>query len=74
MMFAQYCRIESRAGGCCSTSRAMIRAAHSMITSKGKSRECRESRHAWLRSMLEIHEKSMIEFMSVVSGRRVKSV
>ena len=72
MMFAQYCRIESRAGGVHASPRAMIRAARTMLTKRGKSREQREARHEWLREMLTMHHDAMVEYMSVLSGRRRK--
>lgn len=54
MMFAQYCRIESKIGGIGSTDREFIKAAHKMIAKKARRNwEVREARHAWLRSGLE---------------------
>jgi hypothetical protein len=35
MMFAQYCRIETRAGGVCCTPREFIKSAHKCLTKKG---------------------------------------
>lgn len=72
MMFAQYCRIESLAGGVWATKREMIRAAHMMLTPLGKSREQREARHAWLREMLDMHHEALVEYMSVMTGRARK--
>ena len=72
MMFAQYCRIESGAGGVWATPREMIREARKMLRKSGKSREQREARHAWLREMLAMHHDARVEYMSVMSGRRRK--
>ena len=72
MMFAQYCRIESRAGGCHASSRAMIRAARTMLRKSGKARAQRDARHEWLREMLAMHFDAQVEYMSVISGRRRK--
>ena len=73
MMFAQYCRIESRAGGCNASNREMIRAALSMIQKKHRfARASRSSRHAWLREMLSIHRDAQLEYMAVMSGRSLK--
>ena len=69
MMFAQYCRIESLAGGVHASPREMIRAARTMLTPLGKSREQREARHQWLREMLDMHHDAMVTYMSVLTGR-----
>lgn len=73
MMFGQYCRIESKAGGVWATRRQMIRAARTLLAPRGKSREQRDARHAWLREMLAMHFDAQVEYMSVMSGRRRKS-
>jgi hypothetical protein len=66
-MFAQYCRIESRAGGVSASPRAMIRSARKCLSKSGKSRESREMRH-----MLAMHHEALLEYMSVMSGRKIK--
>ncbi len=55
MMFAQYCRIETKAGGISATNRAFVRAAHSLLSNRGKSQQMRLMRHRWLREGLHLH-------------------
>jgi hypothetical protein len=52
MMYSQYCRIESKAGGVTCTPRQFVRAAHSRITPAARRRAYRDARHAWLRDGL----------------------
>lgn len=67
MMFAQYCRIESRAGGVLSTDRQFIRAALSTLAKPYRySRKSRKVRHGWLRAGLAIHAKSRIEYSKAI--------
>lgn len=73
MMYAQYCRIESAAGGVTITPRAFVRAAHGFITDSGKDRAKRTPRHAWLRRGLTHLANAQVMYLSVVSGRRVLS-
>jgi hypothetical protein len=73
MMYAQYCRIESRAGGCNATPREMIRSARKCLSKYGKARASRDLRHVWLRELLAMHREANIEYMSVLSGRRRKT-
>jgi len=72
MMYGQYCRIETRAGGCSASPRAMIRSARKCLRKSGKTRETRAMRHEWLREMLAMHFEANVEYMSVMSGRRRK--
>ncbi|MHC4302433.1 MAG: hypothetical protein ACYS7Y_34675 [Planctomycetota bacterium] len=73
MMFAQYCRIESKAGGVSASGREMIRAALSLIKPESRySREYRKGRHEWLRQMLVMHDEARREYKSVVCGRRIQ--
>lgn len=54
MMYGQYCRIESRAGGVNATHRQFIRAALSCIKKPYRFRRAsRNWRHQWLREGLE---------------------
>lgn len=50
--FATYCRIETAAGGAFASPRALIRAARSRFKPEALTREHREARHAYLRSVL----------------------
>ncbi len=69
MMFAQYCRIESRAGGVGCTEREFIRAALSMIKKRSRfSYELRRGRHAWLRDGLKMRLKARAEYRHVTGG------
>lgn len=52
MQYAQYKRIETKAGGISATNREFIKAAHSVLSKQGKSRNCRINRHEWLRDGL----------------------
>jgi hypothetical protein len=52
-MYAQYLRLCVRVTA---SPRAVIRAAHRMLSRKGRTRAMRAARHAWLRSMLQYHE------------------
>lgn len=58
MTYAQYCRIETKAGGVSYTPRQFIKAAHTVLSEAGKSRLLRDGRHAWLRAGLEYHAKA----------------
>ena len=53
MTSAQYMRIERKAGGKGCTCRQFIKACHTFLSAKGKSREMRETRHQWIREGLE---------------------
>lgn len=69
MMYAQYCRIESKAGGCGCTRRQFIRAALSKLKAKARrSRAQREARHLWLLEGLEYHRKSQQLYRTVMRG------
>jgi hypothetical protein len=60
MTYGQYCRIEDSVGGIAlATPRAFIRAARRLLSDKGKSRESRDQRHAWLRSGLAYRESAL---------------
>ena len=67
MMYAQYCRIESRAGGVSCSARQFVRAALSMIKKRSRySREFRDARHQWLREGLDYRLMARDEYMSVM--------
>ena len=53
MMYLQYQRIESVAGGITCTPREFVKAAHSKLSKVGKRAEHREARHLWLREGLK---------------------
>ena len=55
MMYSQYCRIETKAGGVRCTDRAFVRACHTKLRASGKTREKRTIRHEWIREGLAIH-------------------
>jgi len=54
MMYSQYLRIETKAGGANCTSKDFIRAAYTVLASEGKTRQVRDLRHAWLREGLSL--------------------
>ena len=66
MMYAQYCRIESRAGGVGCSARQFIKAAHTMLKPRALKFECRDARHAWLRDGLNYRLMARDEYMSVM--------
>lgn len=49
MLYAQYLRIETKAGGVSCTDRQFIKAAHTLLNPNGKKLGFREARHKWLR-------------------------
>ncbi len=69
MMFGQYCRIESRAGGVGCTEREFIRAALSMINKESRrSRDLRIPRRAWLRDGLKMRLEARGVYRHVTGG------
>ncbi len=69
MMYAQYCRIESKAGGVSCTEREFIRAALSLIKPKSRvSRKLRLQRHDWLKSGLVHHHLARKQYVDVMRG------
>lgn len=59
MIYSQYCRIETRAGGLGCTNVEFIRAAHKSLLSQSRFHHLyRAARHAWLREGLALLEKS----------------
>lgn len=68
MMYAQYCRIESRAGGVGATDRQFIRAALSTLAKPYRyKRTSREVRHGWLREGLRMLGLARNMYCSVMS-------
>jgi len=51
-MYAQYLRIESKAGGVYCTDREFVKACHSVLNKKGKSKASKEARHNWIKAGL----------------------
>ena len=72
MMFAQYCRIESLAGGVSCTPREFIKACHSVLQKRYRfgihARTVRTGRHAWIRSGLEMRLRARQEYSDVMGG------
>ena len=52
MTFAQYCRIETAAGGCDITTRQFIKAAGALLHEDAMRHDWRGRRHVWLRAGL----------------------
>ena len=70
MMFAQYCRIESRLGGIGSSDRAFVKQAHKMLKKKARRDPAlRDARHAWLRSGLEHKHQAEFEYRAIYPNR-----
>ena len=65
--YAQYCRIEKRAGGLAATPRQFIRAAHSILSAEGRSRSKRELRHKFIRAVLREREDALKIYMRAMA-------
>ena len=50
MIYSQYLRIETKAGGVKCTDKQFIKACHSLLSDYGKSRKYRKNRHEWIRA------------------------
>lgn len=61
MTFAQYCRIETAAGGISCTARQFIRAAHALLSDEGRGFAARSARHKWIRAGLAIRRDLQID-------------
>ena len=59
MIYSQYLRIESKAGGVFATRLEIIRAARTMLSDYGKSRQARDNRHEWIGEALEYHRQAI---------------
>ena len=59
MIYSQYLRIESKAGGVFATRCDIIRAARTMLSEYGKSRQARDNRHQWIGDALEYHRQAI---------------
>jgi hypothetical protein len=69
MTFAQYCRIETAAGGVTCSNRDFIRAARALLSSEGKSRAMRHARRMWLCDGLDRLETARRSFRAMHRGR-----
>lgn len=56
--FSVYCRIETAAGGVAASPRALIRATRARFRPEALTREHREARHAYLRSVLRHNQRA----------------
>lgn len=70
MLYAQYLRIETKAGGCGCTVLQFARAAHTLLSKAGKSRAQRTVRHTWLREAFAELAESRTLYRYVVTGGR----
>lgn len=52
MQYAQYKRLETLAGGVSASNTDFIKAAHTVLSAQGKTRQCRHNRHPWIREGL----------------------
>ena len=64
MMFSQYCRIEAKTSGLFCSNREFIRAAHTLLSDKGKGRAMRKARHEWIREGLALKDKFTKSYLS----------
>ena len=60
--YAQYLRIEEKAGGARCGRRAFIRASRRLLTKAGRSRAHRGTRHEWLQAHLAHHAVALAIF------------
>ena len=58
MTYAQYLRIETKAGGVACSNRQFIKALHTRLSNRGKTREHKEWRHNLIKEGLEIKRNS----------------
>ena len=64
MLYSQYLRIETKAGGVFCTDKDFIKAARTLLTGRGKSNEKRAARHRWLRAGLSHLSTDQNSFIS----------
>jgi len=57
MLHSQYLRLERIAGGTSSSVSNFVRACHTVLSEKGKTRALRDVRHTWIREGLELRNK-----------------
>lgn len=58
MTHAQFMRIETRAGGVAASNRQFIRAAHTLLSSDGRSAKQRDARKAWIKEGIALRVKA----------------
>lgn len=68
MMFSQYCRIESDAGGVSCSVRDFLRACRRRLSKQGKTRAMRTQRHEWLRAGLKQRDAARRLYNQVMRG------
>lgn len=73
MTFAQYCRIETAAGGVHCTNREFIRAARALLSTDGKARAQRKARHMWIRDGLDQLESARRAYLNIYLGSEEKT-
>jgi len=69
MMYAQYLRLETKAGGCTATPREFVKACHTVLKQSGKARNKRDVRHQWIREGLIYLNRSRVEYVEIITGR-----
>ena len=69
MQYSTYLRIESLAGGVCSSDRALIRALRSKLLKKALKRESREIRRELIKDLFEYRDASLSLYVNVIKGR-----
>ena len=71
MIYSQYLRIETIAGGCTCTARGFIRAARSRLKPEYRiARKAREARQAWIKSGLAQLNKSKQQYQEIYRGQK----
>jgi len=69
MQYGTYLRIESLAGGVCSSDRALIRALRSKLLKKALKRESREIRRELIKDLFEYRDAALSLYVNVIKGK-----
>lgn len=69
MLYSQYERLESKAGGITASNRDFIKACYTVLRPRTKTRAWRDARHTWLREGLEHLKDAKDLFYNVQTGR-----
>ena len=70
MMYSQYLRIESSAGGLSTSNRAFIKACYKVLNNEAKTRSKRAARHTWLREGLAYRSTPFVVKRNGYQGAR----
>jgi len=62
MLYSQYLRVQTRAGGIAASNRELIKALYSILAPGARSFKHREARHSIIRQALEYHRAAKARF------------